>query len=256
MQFDKLIVLCASHIQSKQRLYYLNDMLNSWSNQSRPSILYISISYSNELKDDVYELLAKWHNINIFPSEELEIYIIQYRKRQSQFSHYTYLLQEYKEELKDKWIMFTDDDDLWNSNRILEYYQIAYGKEKNNKNNKKRQCFGIHKLIEYHDDYTNLIDKNNIDMDLAIQQTRLEYVDYCAKYEIIMQCITEAKKLERLSSDRFVIHFAAQLRLYMSTVNPDSEIYSTSEQNCAQKSQTGYKNWLYLHRQYDKIAFF
>ncbi len=111
-----LSVLCASHIESGQRLIYLEYMLQSWYKQSKPCKLYLSISYSENLKVDVSHLTNSWKTYtNLFN-------VTMRSSKLSQFEHYRLLLTENDLD----WIIFTDDDDLWNTIRVEKYLQCEF----------------------------------------------------------------------------------------------------------------------------------
>lgn len=218
-----MIVLCASYIITYRRLKYLDNMLQSWHNQTESSKLYISISYAEDMMEDVYILLKKWKYI----ANDAFVYSPK-NVRFSQFEHYESLLSEFKDEFEplNEWIMFTDDDDLWNINRIQSYKQFLYDFR-----NVTNDAFCIHNSIICY--YTNDTIQE-IDLEKCTNDG-LEYVDYCIRYTSILKAIADAKDFSHISNNYFDLQFGPWVRQI-------SDTYIRLKKH----------EWLYLHRYYDK----
>ena len=90
--------------------------------------LWISLSFDNSVVMQVSELIQQW---NTMPSLSPK-FIIRPCKL-SQFEHYNLLLEENKTDWETKWILFTDDDDLWADDRIEKFRDcIHHGNSENN----------------------------------------------------------------------------------------------------------------------------
>ncbi len=117
-KMDKILVaVCASHIKNLKRLLFLNQMIKSYSEQSKKCHLYISISFSIELKEQVENFIKEMQNVYFINRGIIKI---------TQFTHYR-LLVDYLSTVynpKDTYIIFSDDDDIWSKNRVLVYYNI------------------------------------------------------------------------------------------------------------------------------------
>lgn len=116
-----LIALCASHMNNMHRWNAFVSMIESWSQQSQPLYLYVSMSYIPEMKAFVQtsarEIARKFPSLRIFLSADPK----------SQFEHYKKLasyVQEFvrsNETHTEKWIIFCDDDDLWAPLRSTDF---------------------------------------------------------------------------------------------------------------------------------------
>jgi hypothetical protein len=211
-----IIVLCASHITSVQRLIYLNAMINSYLAQTIKKPLYISISYSDKkFLRELKSLIDKYECINY----EIKFFIRDFSL--SQFEHYDLLLNQNKEILKGKWILFTDDDDLWNNNRIETYIKYI--------NTNTKDCFNIRSCISCDDLYVTSI--KDINLNKCIECTTNEYFNYCIKYEKLIDIIKNLCKHISLSEPIFDLHLKTKMDLI---------------------SYESYKNesWIYFYRIY------
>lgn len=128
---DSFCILIASHISNSKRIEYLLKCIESLIKQNTLIYIqiYLSISFENQvLKDEFKEIIKREYliynpYINIFIREE----------KTAQMRHYYILLDEIK--LKHKWVMFCDDDDTYNSNRIINIIKTIHYIETQNKTN-------------------------------------------------------------------------------------------------------------------------
>ena len=115
--YKPLLCLCASHIDSENRIGRLFQMINSWKEQTIQVPLIISISFEiprlELLFDSIYNKIDK-------------LTIIKSKVKFRQFEHYFKLVAilEKAEIRDDRFIMFTDDDDLW-SNKRSEIFTLT-----------------------------------------------------------------------------------------------------------------------------------
>jgi hypothetical protein len=213
-----MIILCASHINSAQRLIYLNSMIISWYNQTIQKPLYISISYDIHIKREIIKLMEHWKNKTTFFN-----FTIRHGKC-SQFEHYNYLLNENKS-FSDKWILFTDDDDLWNTNRIEKYLEYIH--------HVKLDYFSIPNTIT--NDYLYISFINEIDLDKCNKYPVNEYFNYCIKYTKLIETINNVKEKFDLSNPTFDLYFTTYL-----TFNDTNSLNKNFSKN----------EWLYFYRMY------
>lgn len=100
-----LVALCASHIDSDERLKALHRMLDSVSAQTYPIELHISISGVDSVVTQDLRNKYKW------------LHVYHRQEHLAQFEHYKLL----SEEVLAEWCMFTDDDDVWHERRVEKY---------------------------------------------------------------------------------------------------------------------------------------
>ena len=110
-----IIALCASHVDTGDRLAALHRMLDSVCAQTCPIDLYLSVSGT----DFVSESWLSMHYGSVH---------VRHRgaRRLSQFQHYKLLVDElsHRTDTKRTWCIFTDDDDVWHEIRV-ESYAVA-----------------------------------------------------------------------------------------------------------------------------------
>lgn len=193
-------------------------MIVSWSKQTIIKPLYVSLSHtfkkSPKLIDDFIE---KWNTVNFTVRDT----------RHSQFEHYNLLLEENKDTFKNEWIMFTDDDDLWNTCRIETYMDFLSTIDIRYIN---AECFTIKGTIVGDDSCVCLVD--DINLQKCNDVITDEYIDICIKYEKLVETINKVLKEEvKLSNPLFDIHMKVSLTYQLFG---------------------GYKseNWLYFYRKY------
>lgn len=125
MEENRIISLCASHLSKPIKIKWMDEMIQSWNNQTYKIPLYINISIEEEVKT-----LFEYYKENKWNFENLTFYMEQ--EKTPQFMHYKKLCKKINEIYnKNTWIIFTDDDDIWDKDRSLYYKTII---EKCNKN--------------------------------------------------------------------------------------------------------------------------
>lgn len=107
-----IVCLCASHIHNTFRLKCLNSMIQSWNEQILHCHLYLSISYDDAMKQLVDRVIASYNYDRLHVTIQLSPL--------KQFEHYKHLLKLISNESY-KYIIFTDDDDLWHHNRVKHF---------------------------------------------------------------------------------------------------------------------------------------
>lgn len=109
---NKIIILCASHIGSIKRLNQFERLINSILTQTLLVKIHISMSYDIVYRGQLDTVMNKYDN------EIINIHLQENRK--SQFEHYRWLCKNI--DIRDKWIMFTDDDDEFGKCRVKIFY--------------------------------------------------------------------------------------------------------------------------------------
>lgn len=99
-----LIVLCASHIDSKKRMSLFRNMLKSMAEQTVnvPFFISISIVDDEKLKGDVQQVTKEYPEFAFFIQDE----------KLTQFQHYAFLADALSHDPSSTWCIFTDDDDI------------------------------------------------------------------------------------------------------------------------------------------------
>ena len=125
----KIVILIASHISSKKRCDHFVRLLESINNQTNYSNkMDVQISLSLDPNISPKELT---NLLNIIEQNQFKVYLQDHQL--SQFEHYKFLVNQLED--LDTWILFSDDDDKWASDRILTYELIINNltTEQNNK---------------------------------------------------------------------------------------------------------------------------
>ena len=118
---DEICIAIASHISIDNRIDYLIECLDSLVKQTIPVTIYLSISFENNLLYDIF--ISKIATIQFIIKPVIKIL----NQKTPQMRHFS-LLKENINEGGHKWILFCDDDDTYNNNRIevfKNYIQIA-----------------------------------------------------------------------------------------------------------------------------------
>jgi len=104
-------VVIASHISNHKRIEYLSECLTSLCNQTYPIFVYLSISFNDEFLLKLFN-----HTISeIQKPEKMSIYIRE--QKTAQMRHMALLIPEI-EKNGHEWIMFSDDDDTYDTKRV------------------------------------------------------------------------------------------------------------------------------------------
>ena len=109
-----MYILCASHIDSEERLMALCRSLDSVINARNPSedTILMSISCVPNLQKHLESFVEQY--------KKDQIYILQQKEQLSQFQHYTEL-QKHLAKMPPSWCMFFDDDDYSHPTRFDMY---------------------------------------------------------------------------------------------------------------------------------------
>jgi len=156
-----MIALCASHIDSKERLVALDHMLQSVSAQTHHIEMYISISGIQEHQcHEIIKHRSAWLHVTF-----REIHL-------TQFEHYKLLCEDLKSEKidKDTWCIFTDDDDLWHKQRVEKYTKAI-----------ERSCTDVVKC------------ESGMLFNGKLSQGA-EYVDFATKFKVFVQFFINARQ--------------------------------------------------------------
>jgi hypothetical protein len=174
-----IVALCSSHINCFQRLMYLEYMLKSWFQQTLKIPIYLSVSCSKNTNIELNNILDIWKKkTNLF-------HFFVRPMKLSQFEHYNLLVYENKFD----WILFTDDDDLWNNTRVETYV-------KHIKQQKDSNCILLSNVLSNWDLVSTCI--NDIKETTATKDYCVEYVNYSMKSEFlkrIINIIIDTKKI-------------------------------------------------------------
>lgn len=114
---QKIIALCASHIDSFERLSNLKQMICEWNSQEVKIPLFIGISVDDPFFISAFDYFDEayviYPTICFFISSE----------KKSQFQHYKQVYEKIKDiySTENPYVVFTDDDDLWHPQRITHY---------------------------------------------------------------------------------------------------------------------------------------
>lgn len=113
---DHIISLCASHIDTLERMSLLQLMIQSWHSNTVQIPLFISLSYDEYLQEDILNTISQMREM--YPLLTVNISNV----KLAQFEHYK-ILSETVVVLysPSTFIIFSDDDDLWSENRVELY---------------------------------------------------------------------------------------------------------------------------------------
>lgn len=114
---NNIICLIASHLNNYERIDNFNELLNDINSQlgCENKTIKISLSCDNGLNiSKTLELI-----------EEYGFGLNHSKKKLSQFEHYKILVNQLKiDDPSNTWIIFSDDDDIWNEKRIVMYDRL------------------------------------------------------------------------------------------------------------------------------------
>jgi len=111
-QGNSIVCICASHVNNVFRLKCLKSMIQSWNEQAIKCPLYISMSYNDAMKQLVERIVSTLKYDNL--------YITVQTLPLKQFEHYATLIKTIDTTIY-KYVLFTDDDDLWHKNRLKHF---------------------------------------------------------------------------------------------------------------------------------------
>lgn len=114
-KMSSIVTLCASHINGKQRLDHINNMIKSSVAQTIIAPLYISISCIGFWKQELDKIINQYKNNNY-------VKIFYQKEARTQFEHYKYLSDQIDDILGNHvWCLFVDDDDYLHPMRNASY---------------------------------------------------------------------------------------------------------------------------------------
>jgi hypothetical protein len=178
----KLICLCSCHISCVIKIKWMDEMIESWKNQTHNIDLHINISLEDNIKT-IFEHYknSKWNCNNLF-------FYIQEQKL-SQFEHYKNLCDRIISIFgNDVWVIFTDDDDIWEKDRAL-YYNILINKlYEQNKENEISHIQIPTLCVNYKDSFDNnykVKNLKNIDDCNEYCKDNLDYWQFCCKIKYL-----------------------------------------------------------------------
>jgi len=186
---NQLCVVIASHLSNEKRIQYLIECLDSLFQQTVPISVYLSISFDNpKIKEDFLSTIDK-------TSFNTNMLIITIRdKKTPQMRHFFLLLPELK---KHTWIMFCDDDDTYEKDRVEKIAGNIYVSEK--------QCINVHhkKLAGL---YESTFGKDH-------REHRHEYWCYCVNIELMVRFYDRLEKYPDIIDNKCCdVLFAEYLR--------------------------------------------
>ncbi len=85
----KMIGMCSSHIDNITHLNELNNMLQSWNNQTFKIKLILSISFNHEIEMEIDNMFKKYSSLIVVKSD-----------KKSQFEHYKSICEKYIKKYK------------------------------------------------------------------------------------------------------------------------------------------------------------
>lgn len=247
-KYKTMIALCASHINSNLRFSYFQYMILSWSKQTHPCKLYISISFDYIYQVSVINFIQKEYTANNYKNL---IFFIRDSKK-TQFEHYEALLAENKETMCNEWIIFTDDDAIWHNTRVESYHSAIKHYMLESTTN-KAICLPY---TSSNDLYDNI---ELTDLSLSLSPTGLKE----------LKELKELKGLNGLKRLNTINYFtiAATYKTIMDHIKytKDATCIETSDPVFATAFTTTFQNintitiprlsskqWLYIHRKYFK----
>jgi len=144
----KIVSLTASVIKEQIRFNYFKDMIQSVRNQNLyPDLFFLSIHISPKLN------ISNEDFNNIFKDFPCKYYILKQKRPKKQFLQYKEMfnrLDQHFDDLNKTWIMFSDDDDLWNTMRTkvffagINLFKVSYP----NSDEEKFVCVGIPESVK------------------------------------------------------------------------------------------------------------
>jgi hypothetical protein len=186
---NQLCVVIASHLSNEKRIEYLIECLESLSQQTFPICVYLSISFDRpEIKEQFLSIINK----TTFNRNKL--FIIIRDEKTPQMRHFYLLMSELK---KHKWIMFCDDDDTYEKNRVEKIAGNIYISE--------NQCINVHhkKLAGL---YESSFGKDH-------REHRHEYWCYCVNIELLIRFYDRLEKYPDIIDNKCCdVLFAEYLR--------------------------------------------
>ena len=192
---SQFCIAIASHIREISRVSFLLETLTSLVNQSIKIPIYLSISFDNDAISTECLRMIKTNKEIEMNNNMLNIKV--QKEITPQMRHYLLLLPEL--EIKHKWIMFCDDDDKYNINRVETIINTINAMEDivNKDESIKSNLAGI---------YENVSKKPH-----TVQ--RHEYWCYCVQIKLLKEFMDSIKLIPEVVNDRCCdVLFAEYLR--------------------------------------------
>jgi hypothetical protein len=126
---NTICIVIASHLSNPKRINYLIECLESLTKQSTPIAIYLSISFNDSEILDIF--LNKLQEYDLLSKINLRVREI----KTPQMRHIQLIYNEIVK--KHKWVMFCDDDDTYETNRVEQIANHIYKSD--------YECREIHK---------------------------------------------------------------------------------------------------------------
>lgn len=241
---DGMIGLCGSHMTSIEKMSLFQLMVKSWHNNSVVIPLYVSMSCDTKIYDNIRRRIEIMELL--YP--ELKIFLSNHPL--SQFEHYKLLSEKVIEIYgPDIFILFTDDDDLWNTSRVKVYSEciIQMDEQIQNISSFKSSSYADSTILNNGCTAgpNSIIKEINSpkDVDINLQSgfiqitssidTYGEYWEYCVQLKYLQEFISKAS-IDILRNKYCDLCFVKFIRLY----DLDNKIIAIIKND----------DWLYFHR--------
>ena len=126
MSNNKLVCLIASHLNCNERMKNFDELLDSIHKQKNFDELIDNIHKQKDSEKNIYISLSADNNIDtskiIKKINSLGFTLLFSETKLSQFQHYSKLINIVNEQ--NIWIIFSDDDDVWDNYRLATYEKI------------------------------------------------------------------------------------------------------------------------------------
>jgi hypothetical protein len=165
-------IIIASHISNRKRISYLMECLKSLLNQSIPISIYLSISFETQ---ELQSLFGSIYSEQKHLHREL-LYIWIKQRKTPQMRHMEQLLPLI--EGKHEWIMFCDDDDTYDKDRVLVILQTIVNCLEQLRNYPGKSLAGV---------YESTFGKQH-------KEQRHEYWCYCVRISILQRFMNVLRK--------------------------------------------------------------
>ena len=160
---DITCIIIASHISNPKRIIYLFECLKSLLLQSIPVSIFLSISFENiELQNN----FANTYSENKFYHNH-KLYILIKKTKTPQMRHMAQLLPHIEKNYQ--WLLFCDDDDTYDEDRVLAFTQTIVNCSNEIKEYPDKEFVGIYETINGNDH----------------KKERHEYWTYCVNIKML-----------------------------------------------------------------------
>jgi len=186
---NKFCILIASHISNPKRIGYLKECIESIMKQTIIIPVYLSVSFETPSLQEFFE--TSMDN----PSKNPLINIVIKNEKTAQMNHYYQLLDVI--DPKHQWIMFCDDDDSYQSDRVENLIKSVYQVEEKIKDAENVTFAGI---------YESHCEKDH-------REHRHEYWCYCVHIDVLSQFYAKLTPYPDVLDDKCCdVLFAEHLR--------------------------------------------